>query len=135
MTPDDPSEIEIGSVRLPRVDWKATPASVQALVATLSNTIAQQQEQLVRLNERVAHLEEQVRQTSQNSSRPPSSDGFAPAKQSKRQPGKRRRGGQPGHQGHSRDLYPIAACTEVIEHYPAACQACGEPLSGEDRSP
>jgi len=135
MNPDDPSEIEIGGIRLPRVDWEATPASVQASVVTLSNTIARQQEQLAQLNERIAQLEEQVRQTSQNSSRPPSSDGFAPAKPSQRQPGKRRRGGQPGHPGHSRNLYPLEACSEVVEHYPPVCRVCGEPLSGQDRSP
>ncbi|MDG2614766.1 DUF6444 domain-containing protein, partial [Thermoleptolyngbya sichuanensis XZ-Cy5] len=80
MSFDDPSEIEIGGIRLPRADWEATPASVQALVAALLTTIAQQQEQLdqlseqfVAMGERIAHLEEQVRQTSQNSSRPPSS--------------------------------------------------------------
>lgn len=75
MSYDDPSEIKIGGIRLSRADWEATPASVQALVATLLNTISQQQEpfgqlneQVAAMSERVAHLEEQVRQTSQNSS-------------------------------------------------------------------
>ena len=99
MSVDDPSEIEIGGIRLPRSDWEATPASVQALVATLLATIAQQQEQLDHLNkqvmamsERLAHLEEQVRQSSQNSSRPPSSEGFGQGKRPQRQGGKGRRG-------------------------------------------
>ncbi|MBD2429549.1 DUF6444 domain-containing protein [Phormidium sp. FACHB-1136] len=94
-------------------------------MATLLATIAQQQEQLDHLNkqvmamsERLAHLEEQVRQTSQNSSKPPSSEGFGQGKRPQRQGGKGRRGGQPGHEGQSRDLYPIEACTEVIDHVP-----------------
>jgi len=63
MSVDDPSEIEIGGIRLPRSDWEATPASVQALVATLLATIAQQQEsldhltkQVVAMSERMAHF-------------------------------------------------------------------------------
>jgi transposase len=93
MSPDDPSKIEIGGIWLPRADWEATPASVEALVAALLTTIAQQQEQFSQLSaqyaamsERVSHLEEQVRQTSQNSSRPPSSEGFGKAKRPPRKP-------------------------------------------------
>lgn len=111
MSFDDPSEIEIGGIRLPRADWEATPASVQGVVAALLTTITQQQEQLgqlseqcVAMSERISHLEEQVRQTSQNSSRPPSSEGFGKAKRPPRKPGKSRRGGQAGHEGQSRDL-------------------------------
>lgn len=142
MNSDKRSEIEIGGIWLPQEDWEATPASVQALVATLLNTIAHQQEQLGQLSqqltmmsERVTHLEEQVRQNSQNSSRPPSSEGFGKAKRPQRKSGKGRRGGQPGHAGQSRDLYPIEACTQVIEHVPSRCRECGVPLSGEDSTP
>ncbi len=142
MSVDDPSEIEIGGIRLPRSDWEATPASVQALVATLLAIIAQQQEQIDQLNqqlvtmgERLAHLEEQVRQSSQNSSRPPSSEGFGKAKRPQRQGVKGGRGGQPGHEGQSRDLYPMEACAEVIDHVPSVCRGCGEALTGEDRAP
>ncbi|PZU93358.1 MAG: IS66 family transposase, partial [Leptolyngbya sp.] len=109
------------------------------LVAALLTTIAQQQEQLgqlseqfVAMSERISHLEEQVRQTSQNSSRPPSSEGFGKAKRPPRKPGKSRRGGQPGHAGQSRDLYPIEACAEVLNHVPSVCRTCGVPLAGED---
>lgn len=142
MSPDEPSEIEMGGIQLPRADWEATPASVQSLVSALLTTIAEQQTQLGELSkqfaamsERVSHLEEQVRQTSQNSSRPPSSEGFGKAKRPPRKPGKRRRGGQPGHEGQSRDLYPIEACTEVLNHIPSVCRTCGVPLAGEDSAP
>lgn len=142
MSSDHGTEIEIGGIRLPRSDWESTPASVQALVTTLSNTIAQQEEQLGVLTEqftgvsdRVSHLEEQVRQTSQNSSRPPSSEGFGKAARPRPKRGQGRRGGQPGHAGQSRDWYPIEACSEVIEHVPEACRVCGVPLSGTDSAP
>jgi|688.fasta_scaffold276511_1 transposase len=142
MSVDDPSELEIGGIRLPGGAWEATPASVQGLVATLLATIAQQQEQLDHLNkqvvamsERLAHLEEQVRQSSQNSSKPPSSEGFGQGKRPPREGGNGRRGGQPGHEGQSRDLYPMEVCAEVIDHVPSVCRGCGEPLTGEDRVP
>lgn len=44
-------------------------------------------------------------------------------------------GGQPGHKGHSRDLYPIEECSEVIDHHPEECASCGETLSGSDTNP
>lgn len=87
------------------------------------------------MSERISHLLFQVRQTSQNSSRPPSSEGFGKAKRPQRKAGKGRRGGQPGHEGQSRDLYPIEACTEVIDHVPVVCRACGVPLTGADSAP
>ncbi|MGB3615226.1 MAG: IS66 family transposase, partial [Elainellaceae cyanobacterium] len=124
-------EIEIGGICLPRADWEATPASVKAVVSALLTSSAQVNE----LSERVAHLEEQLRQGPDNSSRPPSSEGFGKAKKAKAQKGKRGRGGQPGHRGHSRELYPIEACSEVIDHYPNSCQVCGVALSGEDTQP
>jgi hypothetical protein len=53
-------EIEIAGIRVSKADWDATPASIQMLVRVLS--------------ERLLTLEEQVKQSSQNSSKPPSSD-------------------------------------------------------------
>lgn len=128
-------EIEIGGVSLPRADWESTPPSVQALVRALLATNTQLQAQVAQLSERVSHLEEQVKQNSQNSSRPPSSEGFGKSKPLKKGRGPRKRGGQSGHAGHSRDLYPIESCAEVIEHYPLECKDCGVALSGEDSEP
>jgi hypothetical protein len=51
------SEIEIAGMKISGVDWDATPESVKAVVVTLS--------------ERLAYIEEQLKQNSQNSSRPP----------------------------------------------------------------
>lgn len=135
MRSEDPSKIEIASIELPKADWEATPATVQILVTTLLTTISEQQKQLSQLTEQVSHLEEQGKKNSQNSSRPPSSEGFGKATRSKKKPGKRGRGGQQGHPGQSRDLYPIEACTEVINHIPERCGKCGGELSGEDSAP
>ena len=122
--------IDLGGLSIPEADWEATPASVKGLVAQLIETLST-------LEERVSHLEEQLKQNSQNSSRPPSRDGFGVPKsaQKDKDKGTRKRGGQPGHKGHSRKLYPLEACQTVINHRPEQCRHCGEPLSGEDPTP
>lgn len=80
-------------------------------------------------------LLEKINCTSKNSSSPPSSDppGFG-QKSTKKKSGKKR-GGQPGHEGKSRDLYPIEKCSSSYDHHPATCACCGENLSGEDINP
>ncbi len=40
-----------------------------------------------------------------------------------------------GHEGKSRDLYPIEKCSSVIDYHPETCTCCGENLSGEDTNP
>ncbi len=76
------------------------------------------------LEARVEKLERQLSRSSRNSSRPPSLDppGIAP-KRGKDSSG-RRPGAQPGHEGHGRELLPLAAVDDIIEHWPARCD-CG----------
>jgi transposase len=77
------------------------------------------------LEARVEKLERELAKNSRNSSLPPSSD----------PPGKRRpargkdrsglpQGAQPGHEGHGRELLPLSAVDEVVEHWPERCE-CG----------
>jgi transposase len=85
-----------------------------------------------RLRERVAELEEQLGQNSGNSSRPPSSDrpGVRQPREAKksRNRKRRKRGGQPGHQGSHRTLLPPEQVDRVVDHYPKQCESCWEPL-------
>lgn len=115
-------EIEIAGIRVPRADWEATPASIQMLVRVLS--------------ERLLALEEQVKQNSQNSSKPPSIDGFGKAVKvkgkSKKPP--RERGGTTAPR-EARKLYPAEDCRAVYEVIPPACDACGASLTGHDSHP
>lgn len=76
---------------------------------------------------RMAELERQVNQTSQNSHKPPSSDGYRkPAPKSQRKRTGRRSGGQPGHAGST--LVLSEAPEHTTEHWPTQCQACGGEL-------
>ena len=74
----------------------------------------------VELRERIARLEK----NSQNSSKPPSSDITKPPHE-RRRPGKRKIGGQTGHQRHLRKLLPAEEVDEVAELRLERCPDCG----------
>ncbi len=109
-------------------DWSATPAAVQALVQ-------EQAQRIALLEERLAALEERVKQTSRTSSRPPSSDPpSAPPRRPRRASG-RSVGGQVGYEGHGRPLLPVEQVDHIVEVKPPLCGQCGTPLEGDDPSP
>jgi len=86
------------------------------------------------LQEHTRVLQEQLTQTSRNSSRPPSSD--PPHSERPHRPrSTRRRGGQPGHPGHTRTLVPVDEVDEVVVIKPEQCTHCQAPLSGDDPKP
>jgi transposase len=107
--------------------WERIPPEAQAYIRTLEARVAM-------LEGRMQALQEQLNQTSQNSSRPPSSD--PPHRKRPRRPrSTRRRGGQPGHPGHTRTLVSVDDVDEVVVIKPAQCTHCQTPLSGEDATP
>jgi transposase len=75
---------------------------------------------------RIEELERHLAKDSHNSSKPPSSDGFA-RKGKRRQKSGKPSGGQPGHQGHV--LQQVATPDAVITHRPTHCQTCHAELS------
>jgi transposase len=79
---------------------------------------------VARQDERIAQLERRLNRSSRNSSSPPSVD--PPNKKPKRgkDPSGRSQGAQTGHEGHGRELLPLSAVDEVIEHWPEHCE-CG----------
>jgi transposase len=122
---------------LPPALWDRTPPEVQVYIRALEARLAALEEletRLQSLQAQVRMLEEQLNQTSRNSSRPPSSDPPG-SPRPKRRAGQRRRGGQPGHRGHSRSLLPIEEVTEVVPLKPERCAGCQTPLRGDDPSP
>src|SRR3989442_5472748 len=112
---------------LPRDIWERTPPEAQAYIGTLEARVAT-------LEAMVRTLQEQLNQSSRNSSRPPSSD--PPQSQRPTRPrGQRRRGGQPGHPGQTRTLIPVEDVDEVVVIKPEQCAHCHAPLSGDDLTP
>jgi len=112
---------------LPHEVWERTPPEAQAYIGALEARVTA----LVAM---VQALQEQLHQTSRNSSRPPSSD--PPLPQRPHRPrGQRRRGGQPGHPGSTRTLIPVEEVDEVVVIKPAQCTHCQAPLSGDDPQP
>lgn len=99
--------------------------SVEQLLVLL----AERDAMIVTLGARVAELEARLGKNSQNSSKPPSSDGFVkPPPRSLRRRSGRKPGKQAGEQGMR--LEPVADPDRVITHVPDACGRCGRDLAG-----
>src|SRR6266705_1812278 len=107
--------------------WQRTAPEAQAYIRALEARVAT-------LEGMRQALQEQLNQTSRNSSRPPSSD--LPHRERPHRPrSTRRRGGQPGHPGSTRTLIPVADVDEVVVLKPEQFRGCHAPLSGDDPTP
>jgi transposase len=82
------------------------------------------QERLAQLEQRVKQLEAQLARNSQNSNKPPSSDGLSkPNPKNLRTPSGRKPGGQPGHPGQT--LQRSKNPDHILIHELAVCPQCG----------
>lgn len=114
----------------PSSDIGAFKAALEAALEDnrlLRDTVERLQEQVERLQARVVDLEGRLRMNSKNSSKPPSSDGYAkPRPTSRRVRSGREPGKQPGTPG--AHLAQVAVPDEIVLHVPAACGRCGADL-------
>src|SRR5690554_4593747 len=95
--------------------------------------IAELEQLLHEALQRIAELERMLGLNSQNSSKPPSTDNErARKKRPRRKPSGRAPGGQPGHQGHCRELLPEEQVDHIQQHIPPNCRECGQELSAQD---
>jgi transposase len=117
---------------LPREFWEQIPPPVQAALWVL---IESYERRIARLEGEVAALKEQLRQNSQNSSRPPSTDGSQVKRRPPQEPSGRQRGAQPGHARYERTVVPLAQVKEVLPCKPLWCRRCGSALQGSDAQP
>lgn len=94
-----------------------------AIILDLREIIAHQEA-------RIQTLEDQIAKDSSNSGKPPSSDGLQkkPAPKSLRKKGKRKSGGQPGHEGHT--LSMVEHPDQIVCYELETCPHCARDLSG-----
>jgi transposase len=108
--------------------------SVVNVLLALSARLEAQDAQLAALAERVEGLEQRLKRDSSNSSLPPSHDPPWLGKRGRSRGTGRKPGGQPGHAGHGRSLFPIERVTEVVDHWPERW-SCGYVFGEEEREP
>ena len=100
---------------------KRTPPDLSAL------TRGELEGVVLSLWERLEALESKVNKTSQNSSKPPSSDGLVKKTSSLREPSGKPPGGQAGHKGTT--LKRVADPTDTVNHpLPQQCMRCHSAL-------
>ncbi|HSV67500.1 MAG TPA: DUF6444 domain-containing protein [Mycobacteriales bacterium] len=110
------------------VSLRAELLVVQAVAEESRAELAAVRDELAGARQRIAELEAQVKKSSRNSSKPPSSDGLdKPAPRSLRKPTGRKPGGQDGHRG--RRLRQVANPDHEVPHEPG-CTGCRRPLAG-----
>jgi transposase len=91
--------------------------------------IAQLEQQLAELADRVRDLEARLGQNASNSSMPPSANPPQAPPPVRKKPTGRKPGGQPGHTAHLRQRLPPERLTEPTIHYlPGMCEACQDDL-------
>ena len=112
--------------------YNAGPKVVAKILCDLSNTIESQQEQIKALEVKVAKLSK----NSSNSSKPPSSDDITkPKSNKKKKKGKRKIGGQPGHDRHERPLFSEEEIDKFHPYILTACPDCHAEVSIMDGKP
>jgi transposase len=105
------------------------PPEAQAIIQSLLAEV-------VALRAEVDKLRKQGKgKTPQNSSLPPSTQHPHARPKPRKRKSKRRRGGQPGHPKHERQLIPSEKCDKVTTLKPKQCRRCGTRLSGNDSEP
>ena len=112
------------------------PDVLASLPPSVVAFIQWQTEKISRLTARVAELEAKLNKNPTNSSKPPSSTHPHDKPPNPGKPkSKRKRGGQPGHPKHERELIPTTECQEVVPCVPTECRRCGQELQGIDVDP
>ena len=112
--------------------YNAGPKVIIKILCDLSNTIESQQEQIKALEAKVAKLSK----NSSNSSKPPSSDDITKPKSNReKKKGKRKIGGQPGHERHERSLFGAEEIDKFHPYILNTCPDCHGEVSIMDGKP
>jgi transposase len=92
----------------------------------LVNTIKELQQEVVILRERVKEMEGQLSRNSNNSHKPPSSDGYRKGIKNSREKSGKQQGAQPGHEGKTLEI--VANPDYIITHKLTGKYECGNEL-------
>lgn len=117
---------------VPEEVWEQAPEAVQVV---LSGLVTYYEQRITQLEAEVRDLTLRLNQNSQNSSKPPSSDGPHVKRKPPKPASGRKTGGQPGHPPHHRALVAIEKVDTVITCKPVQCRRCGGSLTGSDPEP
>src|SRR5262245_43080932 len=112
---------------LPVELWEQRSEPLQVVI---SARVDYYEQRMAKLEAEVRELTARLNQTSQNSSKPPSSDGPHVKRAPPKPASGRKSGGQPGHTPHQRALVSVDTVDTVIPCKPQQCRRCGEPLTG-----
>lgn len=116
---------------LPVEIWELVPPEAQALIQALLWELREQQARIAALEARLEILEARLGQNSGNTSRPPSSDSPPAPRRRRAEPSGRPPGGQPGHERHVRMVQPEEEVDVIVDHWPASCEQCQQPLPAD----
>ena len=111
-----------------QLDWLSTPEPVRAYILHLEKVIGQMQQRLELIEKRTEKLEAHSKMNSQNSSKPPSSDGPFNKQPKKAKKSKRNRGAQKGHKGHHQQMLNPTKIENIL---PESCN-CGHLILDPD---
>ena len=105
-----------------------TLEEAQSIINALWMICRQMRQDINQLTDRVKTLEARLNQNSQNSSKPPSSDGLQKPPKPKNLRGKsgKNRGGQPGHQRHTLEKHSNP--DKIVFHTLSTCEHCNHSL-------
>ena len=105
----------------------ASNAALHAQLHVQAAQITAQEQVIGTLSARVKELDDQRTTNSRNSSKPPSSDGYARRPRSLRQPSGKKPGGQPGQVGSA--LHMVDQPDQIVVHSLAVCGQCQHSLA------
>ena len=102
-------------------------------MAQLPQTLPECHAVIALLLERVKVLEERVNLNSNNSSKPPSSNGLGQMNRAQRRASVRKRGAQPGHKDHARAMLDESEVDSLVDCKPDAVCECGGEVALADQ--